>query len=109
MALTDKRCVPCEIGADPLSPELIEDYLTDLSGGWQVIEGKKLEKSYRFKDFQTALDFVVQVGALAEAEGHHPDIRLAWGRVVIELMTHKIKGLHDNDFILAAKIDQIRD
>lgn len=109
MELTNKKCVPCEIGAEPLTPELIQGYLKELSQGWQVIDDKKIEKTYKFKDFQSALDFVNQVGDLAEEEGHHPDIFLSWGKVIIQLMTHKIKGLHDNDFILAAKIDQIKE
>lgn len=109
MNLNEKHCVPCEIGADPLTPQLIEGYLKDLTDGWKVIDDVKLEKKYKFKDFKTALAFVNQVGELAEQEGHHPDICFGWGKVVVQLMTHKIKGLHDNDFILAAKIDEITD
>lgn len=108
MDLMNKNCVPCQVGADPLTPELIKGYMSDISEEWQVIDNQKLERTFKFKDFKTALGFVNQVGQLAESEGHHPDIFLSWGQVIIQLMTHKINGLHDNDFILAAKIDHIR-
>lgn len=106
--LLSKKCIPCSIGADPLNSGEIQEYMKNLKGDWKVVEDRYIEKTYRFKDFREALDFTNKVGELAEAEGHHPDIFLAWGRVVIKLLTHKIKGLHENDFILAAKIDQIK-
>jgi 4a-hydroxytetrahydrobiopterin dehydratase len=105
--LLSKKCIPCNIGAAPLNQEEIYDYLKKLKDGWQVMERKYIEKTYKFKDFIEALNFTNKVGELAEKEGHHPDIYLSWGKVVLKLWTHKIKGLHENDFILAAKIDNI--
>lgn len=106
--LLSKKCIPCSINTDPLAPDEIDNLFKDLKSGWEVIEYKYIEKTFKFNDFKQALDFTNKVGELAESEGHHPDIYLAWGRVVIKLWTHKIKGLHENDFILAAKIDEIR-
>ncbi|MCQ4924491.1 4a-hydroxytetrahydrobiopterin dehydratase [Tissierella carlieri] len=105
--LLSKKCIPCSIGAIPLNQEEIYDYSKNLKDGWQVIEGKYIEKTYKFKDFIEALNFTNKIGELAEKEGHHPDIYLSWGKVALKLWTHKIKGLHENDFILAAKIDNI--
>ena len=105
--LLSKKCIPCSIGADPLNVEEVDALFKDLKTGWDIIEYKHLEKTYKFKDFKEALDFTNKVGELAESEGHHPDIYLAWGKVIIKLWTHKINGLHENDFILAAKIDEI--
>jgi 4a-hydroxytetrahydrobiopterin dehydratase len=76
--------------------------------GWQVVNGHHLTKTYTFPDFRTALDFVNQAGAIAEEEGHHPDLLLSWGKVEVKTWTHKIDGLTESDFILAAKLDQIR-
>jgi 4a-hydroxytetrahydrobiopterin dehydratase len=75
--------------------------------GWQVVEGHHLGRSYAFPNFQAALDFVNKVGAIAEREGHHPDLALSWGKVEVKIWTHKIDGLTESDFILAAKIEQI--
>jgi 4a-hydroxytetrahydrobiopterin dehydratase len=105
--LLSKKCVPCSVGAPNLNEEEINELLPSLKEDWKVIDNKKLEKNYKFKNFREALDFVNKVGELAENEGHHPDIYLSWGKVVIQLWTHKIHGLHENDFILAAKIDQL--
>lgn len=105
--LLEKKCVPCSIGAFPLTKDEIEEYLKDLKEGWKVIDDIKIEKTFKFKDFKEALDFTNKVGALAEKEGHHPDIYLSWGKVIIYLWTHKIKGLHENDFIMATKIDTL--
>lgn len=105
--LLSKTCIPCSIGAPTLTKEEIEELLPSLKDGWKVLDNKKIEKTYKFKDFASALDFVNKVGSLAEEEGHHPDLLLSWGKVVVQLWTHKIDGLHENDFILAAKIDQI--
>jgi 4a-hydroxytetrahydrobiopterin dehydratase len=79
----------------------------ELGGGWQVVGDHHLHKAFSFADFLGALEFTNRVGALAEAEGHHPDIRLTWGRVEIEIFTHKIDGLTESDFILAARIDRL--
>jgi 4a-hydroxytetrahydrobiopterin dehydratase len=75
--------------------------------GWQVVESHHLLKTYSFPDFRTALDFVNKAGAIAEEEGHHPDLFLAWGKVEVKIWTHTIDGLTENDFVLAAKIDRI--
>jgi len=90
-----------------MEAEGIKDLIDELEAGWKVVDNRKIEKSFRFKDFRGALEFVNLVGDVAEEEGHHPDIQLGWGMVHISLMTHKIKGLSKNDFILASKIDQI--
>lgn len=105
--LLAKKCIPCSIGAPSLTKEEIEKLLPSLKEGWELLEDDKLEKTYKFKDFLGALDFVNQIGDLAEKEGHHPDIFLSWGQVLVQLWTHKIDGLHENDFILAAKIDEL--
>jgi len=75
--------------------------------GWQVVEGHHVTRSFQFPDFKTALDFVNRVGAVAEEEGHHPDLLLKWGQVDIKIWTHKVDGLTESDFILAAKIDRL--
>ena len=105
--LLSKKCIPCSIGAIPLNKEEIEKLLKELKDEWTIEEDKHLNKTYKFKDFKEALSFTNLVGELAENEGHHPDIYLAWGKVEIKLWTHKIKSLHENDFILASKIDEL--
>lgn len=105
--LLSKQCIPCSIGAIPLNEDDIKDFMQDLKEGWKVLDNIKIQKTYKFKDFKEALDFTNKVGSLAEEQGHHPDIALSWGKVVITLWTHKIKGLNENDFIMAAKIDEI--
>ncbi|RLB66136.1 MAG: 4a-hydroxytetrahydrobiopterin dehydratase [Deltaproteobacteria bacterium] len=105
--LASKSCVPCRGGVPPLTREQIEPLLDQLSA-WSVETGHHLTKSYDFDDFATALDFVNRVGQVAEQEGHHPDLLLSWGKVSIDLWTHKIDGLSESDFILAAKCDQVR-
>ncbi|NLY67426.1 MAG: 4a-hydroxytetrahydrobiopterin dehydratase [Tissierellia bacterium] len=105
--LASKKCIPCSVGAPSLMEDEIEELKKSLKEGWEVIDNKKLKKIFKFRNFKEALDFTNKIGAIAEEEGHHPDIHLSWGRVVIELWTHKIGGLHENDFILAAKIDKI--
>jgi 4a-hydroxytetrahydrobiopterin dehydratase len=107
-ALEKCKCVPCQLGGEPLDSEAIEKLVGRLPEGWKVIDQRYLEKEYKFKNFRLALDFVNKVGNLAESEGHHPDIYLAWGKVKVKLWTHKINGLHKNDFILAAKTDTLQ-
>ena len=105
--LAAKQCVPCKGGIPPLAGEALEALLARLGpNGWQVISGHHLEKSYTFADFSSALAFVNRVGSVAEEQGHHPDIYLGWGKVRITVWTHKIEGLTESDFILAAKADQ---
>ncbi|SHJ48650.1 pterin-4-alpha-carbinolamine dehydratase [Dethiosulfatibacter aminovorans DSM 17477] len=105
--LTAKSCVPCSLGTPTLEEKEINEYIKNLSEAWEVIEYKRIERKFKFNDFKEALDFTVKVGELAELEGHHPDIMLSWGKVVVTLTTHKIGGLSENDFILAAKIDRL--
>jgi 4a-hydroxytetrahydrobiopterin dehydratase len=107
--LASMECVPCRGGVPPLTHEEIEGYLRDLGSGWSVVEDHHLVKEYRFKDFQEALDFTNRVGELAERVNHHPDIHLAWGRCGITVWTHKIDGLHEADFVFAAKADRAFD
>ena len=105
--LSKNQCVPCQGGVKPLKGKAIEELLDHLSRDWTVTNERYLEKEYKFKDFAQALEFVNKVGRLAESQGHHPDIYLAWGKVKLIIWTHKINGLHKNDFILAAKADEL--
>jgi len=105
--LLQKKCVPCEGGTPPLTRQEAEKYLKQVAG-WQLsADAKKISRRFVFKDFKEAMAFVNKVAALAESEGHHPDIYILWNQVRLQLTTHAIKGLSENDFILAAKIDQI--
>ncbi len=106
MSLADKRCVPCEGGVPKLSPERVKELLTQIPG-WEAPGDHHLHRVFRFPDFKQGLDFVNRAGAIAEAEGHHPDLLLAWGRVEVTIFTHSIDGLSENDFVLAAKIGQL--
>jgi len=105
--LTNKKCVPCQGGVPSLTEVKINNYLRKVKE-WSVIDNHHLEKSFTFIDFKSSLSFVNKVGELAEQENHHPDICFTWGKVVITIWTHKINGIHENDFILASKIDKIK-
>jgi 4a-hydroxytetrahydrobiopterin dehydratase len=106
-SLEQQHCTPCQGGVDPLDEGTARAYLADL-GEWSLTaDGTRIERRFSFKTFAQALAFVNDVGAVAESEGHHPDISFGWGFATISLQTHKIGGLHENDFILAAKIDAI--
>lgn len=105
--LANKECIPCRGGVPALTGEEIAPLLDRLGGGWQASGEHHLEKGFGFPDFKSALRFTNQVGELAEQQGHHPDIHLSWGKVLIEIWTHKINGLTESDFILAAKIDRL--
>lgn len=105
--LTQKKCVPCEGGTPPLSPDQVQMLTDELASGWHCVNEHHLEKAFHFKNFAEALDFTNQLGALAEAEGHHPEIHLSWGKVRVLLWTHAVGGLTENDFILAAKTEQL--
>ena len=107
MSLAEKHCVPCRGGVPPLKGEDLARVSSQVDG-WQVVSEHHLLKQFSFPDFKTALDFVNKVGAIAEQEGHHPDLYLAWGKVEVKTWTHKIDGLTESDFILAAKIDRAR-
>jgi 4a-hydroxytetrahydrobiopterin dehydratase len=103
-ALASRHCVPCEGGIPTLTHEEISRLLMHVEG-WTVLDGKKLAKTYTFPNFVQALAFVNRAGAVAEAEGHHPDLFLTWGKVGVEVWTHASGGLSENDFILAARLD----
>jgi len=105
--LTNRVCVPCQGGIPPLKGKKLKTLQNQLGNDWNVIDEHHLEKEWKLNDFQTALDITNRIGSLAEEQGHHPDIYLTWGKVGIKLWTHKIDGLTDSDFILAAKIDSI--
>ena len=105
--LADLKCVPCRGGVPPLKGAEL-DALKKQVPGWDVVNEHHINKAFSFPDFQSALDFVNRVGAIAEEQGHHPDIFLAWGKVEITIWTHKIDGLTESDFILAAKIDRLK-
>ncbi|MBX3396156.1 MAG: 4a-hydroxytetrahydrobiopterin dehydratase [Phycisphaerae bacterium] len=104
--LADKTCIPCTGGVPPLDSASINELLAQLDG-WKLEKEYHLARSFVFPNFVTALAFVNRVGELAEQQGHHPDIYLAWGLVKVEIWTHKIKGLTESDFILAARIDRL--
>lgn len=105
--LTDKKCIPCEAGTPPLGEDRVLEFHKE-TPEWEVSDFKRISRHFAFKNFQEALDFVNKVGAVAEAEGHHPDISIySWNKVHVDLWTHAIGGLSENDFIVAAKIDAL--
>lgn len=104
--LSQRTCVPCRKGTPPLQGPALAQLFQQLNPGWKLIEEHHLEKEYPFRDFKEALAFTNRVGEIAEREGHHPDIFLSYGKVKIQLWTHKINGLSESDFILAAKCDE---
>ena len=107
MSLTQKTCVPCQGGIPPLSPDEARSYMDQVPGWTLSDKADRLHRAFKFGDFAAALEFVNKVGALAEEEGHHPDIAFGWGYANITLFTHKIDGLHENDFIMAAKMNAL--
>ena len=104
--LAKKTCIPCKGGVPPLKGTKLDDLLEKLKNDWKIIKEHHLEKEYSFKNFKEALNFTIKVGELAENQGHHPDIFLAWGKVKLTIWTHKIDGLTESDFIFAAKADK---
>ena len=104
--LASKTCVPCRGGVPPLKGAALTELAAQVSG-WAVVEEHHLTKSFKFPNFREALAFLNRVGELAEEQGHHPDLTLVWGRVDVAIWTHKIDGLTESDFILAAKIDRL--
>jgi 4a-hydroxytetrahydrobiopterin dehydratase len=104
--LRSKTCTPCRGGIPPLTTAEAERYLKQAPGWALVDEGHRIERSFTFKNFREAMDFVASVGNLAESEGHHPDISFGWGWAKVSWQTKKIKGLHENDFIMAAKTNE---
>jgi 4a-hydroxytetrahydrobiopterin dehydratase len=106
--LAKKKCIPCEGNVPPLTADEAKEMMKELDG-WALIDDMHLlAKSFHFKDFKQTMEFVNKVAAIAEEEGHHPDLTVGYDTVTIELMTHAIGGLSENDFIVAAKIDKIR-
>ncbi len=105
--LAEKQCVPCKGGVPPLKGGDLDKLRSQLNPSWKVIGEHHLEREFKFSNFRQALEFTNRVGALAEAQGHHPDIYLAWGQVKVTIWTHKIDGLTESDFVLAAKVDRL--
>ncbi len=104
--LAERECIPCRGGVPPMQAEEIQHFLGQLTG-WEVVGSHHLSKHYKFGNFRETLDFVNRVGELAEAQGHHPDVCFGWGKAEITIWTHKIDGLTESDFVLAAKIDKL--
>ena len=106
--LADRECEACTSDDDPLTGDALTDLYEEIDGSvWEIVDEHHLDGTYEFEDFRDAFEFTKEVGELAEEEWHHPDIHLAWGEVEIEMWTHKIDGLHDTDFIMAARMDRI--
>ncbi|HET9496425.1 MAG TPA: 4a-hydroxytetrahydrobiopterin dehydratase [Chloroflexia bacterium] len=103
--LTQRHCVPCEGGTPPMDPETAREMMAQVPG-WELGDNK-LTRRFKFRDFAEAMAFVNRVADLSEAEGHHPDIHISWNRVRLDFTTHAIKGLSDNDFIMAARTNEI--
>jgi len=107
MELKNKKCIPCEGGISPLDDVQINAFLSAVDTRWQIREGKELYREFHFVNFKHTMTFVNKVAEIAEQEGHHPDIHISYAKCRLELWTHAINGLSENDFILAAKIDEI--
>ncbi len=105
--LASRQCVPCKGGVPPLKGAELQALHRQVDGGWEVVGEHHLEREYRFKNFREALAYVNRVGEMAEAQNHHPDLLLAWGRVRVTVWTHKIDGLTESDFVFAAKCDRL--
>ena len=105
--LHEKRCIPCEDGVPTLGGTEQKPLLSQLDESWTVVGGHHLERTWDFDDFQSALDFVNLAGAICEEQSHHADFDLGWGRAKVKIWTHKIDGLSESDFVLAAKLDQL--
>jgi 4a-hydroxytetrahydrobiopterin dehydratase len=106
MALADQQCIPCRGGVPPLPRERIDALLRELGAGWALTAKGHLLRTYEFADFAAAMAFANRVGDIAEQQGHHPDLYVAWGKCGVEIWTHKIDGLTESDFFLAAKADR---
>lgn len=105
--LKEKHCVPCEEGTKPFDKNQIKEFKSNLSSGWQVIENKKIQKEFPFENFKRGMAFAQEIARLAEEENHHPDMCIHYTKVEVELSTHAIGGLSENDFIMAVKIDSL--
>ena len=107
MDLKNKKCLPCEGGVPKLNKIEVETYMKLIDGAWKIQENKKIERKFYFVSFVHSMKFVNRVAELAEQEGHHPNMHIYYGECIVELWTHAINGLSENDFILAAKIDEL--
>lgn len=107
MSLVDQSCVPCREGTPPLDRSRIASLIGQLDEGWDLNLNSHIEKSYKFKNFSGPMSFANRIAELADSEGHHPDLHITWGKCVIEIWTHAIQGLSENDFVLAAKVDRL--
>ena len=107
MDLHEKKCIPCQGGIPPLTPEEIEPYMEQIHDDWALIADHHIERVFSFNDFKNALEFVNKAGEICEQEDHHADFELGWGRVKLMIWTHNIDGRNEADFILAAKIDNV--
>jgi len=107
MSLADRQCVPCRGGVPPLPEERARALLAELGNGWAFNSAGHLEKAYSFANFAEAMDFANRVTEIAEAQAHHPDLYIRWGQCKVEIWTHKIAGLTESDFFLAAKLDKV--
>jgi len=105
MELKLKKCVPCEGGIKPLKGQAITDYMNKLGSGWSIVGEKMIRKEFTFINFRQGMAFLNKIAAISEQEGHHPDVCISYSKVSVEIFTHAINGLSENDFILAAKID----
>ena len=106
--LSEKKCMPCQDQESKLEQGRIEELAGEIEDGWEVVDNHHLHRTFRFDDFQGPLDFVNQIGEIAEDQGHHPDICLTYGKVDVKVWTHKVDGLSENDFIFASKVDKIK-
>lgn len=106
MSLAEQKCVPCRGGVPPMAQELVQALLRELAAGWRLNAAGHLERAYAFENFAQAMAFANKVADIAEGEGHHPDLHIAWGMCKVEIWTHKISGLTESDFYLAAKADR---
>ena len=107
MKLIEKHCEPCKSDSPTLTEEMLNSFFNELDDAWAMFEEQKIQRHFIFKNFDQALAFTNQIGLLAKHENHHPDIFLTWGKLTVTLWTHNINKLSENDFILAAKIDQL--
>jgi len=106
--LAETKCESCDTATKSLEPQKAAELLKELGNGWRIVDGHHLEKQFDFKDFRQALAFTNRIGEVAESVGHHPDIYLTWGKVRLNIFTHKVNGLTKDDFILAAKFEKAK-
>lgn len=107
--LTEQKCEPCNSDTPPLKGEELQNYFSRIDDDWKLVDGHHLKRKYTFNNFREAMDFTVKIGEMSEEEGHHPEIVLTWGEVTVTVYTHAIDGLSENDFIWAAKADELYD